>query len=76
MTGRIPARLVAGSEGKETGEQDEVKAHLMVCLDGFGMVGARWPTASMATAVEKNGGARRRPCCGGGTRVWRGLGAA
>ena len=56
MTGRIPARLVAGGEGKETGEQEEVKAHLMVCLDGPGMVGAMWSTASRATAVEKNGG--------------------
>ena len=66
MTGRIPVRLVTGSEGKEIGEQEEVKAHLMVCLDGSGMVGARWSTASRATAAEKNGGARRRPCCGGG----------
>ena len=56
MTGRIPVRLVAGGEGKETGEQEEVKAHLMVCLDGSGMVGARWSTASRATAAEKNGG--------------------
>ena len=55
MTGRIPARLVAGGEGKETGEQEEVKAHLMVCLDGSGMVGARWSTESRATAAEKNG---------------------
>ena len=56
MTGRIPARLVTGSEGKETGEQEEVKAHLMVCLDGSGMVRARWSTESRATAAEKNGG--------------------
>ena len=28
----------------------------MVCLDGSGMVGARWSTASRATAAEKNGG--------------------
>ena len=56
MTGRIPSRLVAGGEGKETGEQEEVKAHLMVCLDGSGMVGARWSTASRAMAAEKNGG--------------------
>ena len=38
-----------------TGEQEEVKAHLMVCLDGSGKVGARWSTASRATAAEKNG---------------------
>ena len=56
MTGRIPARIVAGGEGKETGEQEDVKGHLMVCLDGSGMVGARWSTASRATVVEKNGG--------------------
>ena len=56
MTGRIPSRLVAGGEGKETGEQEEVKAHLMVCLDGSGMLGARWSTTSRATAVEKNCG--------------------
>ena len=56
MTGRIPVRLVAGGEGKETGEQEEVKAHLMVCLDGSGMVGARWSTASRATVAEENGG--------------------
>ena len=56
MTGRILARLVPGSEGKVTGEQEEVKAHLMVRLDGSGMVGARWSTASRATAAEKNGG--------------------
>ena len=55
MTGRIPVRFVAGGEGKETGEQEEVKAHLMVCLDGSGMVGARWSSASRATAAEKNG---------------------
>ena len=59
LTGRIPVRLVTGGDGKETGEQEEVKAHLMVCLDGSGMVGARWSTASRATAAEKNGGARR-----------------
>ena len=40
MTGRISVRFVACNEGKETGEQEEVKAHLMVCLDGSGMVGA------------------------------------
>ena len=68
-------RLIAGGEGKETGEQEEVKAHLMVCLDGSGMVGARWSTASRATAAEKNGGARRRPCCGCGLGVRRSLGA-
>ena len=56
MTGRIPVRLVPGGEGGEAWEQEEVKAHLMVCLDGSGMVGARWSTASRATAVEKNGG--------------------
>ena len=56
MTGRIPSRLIAGGEGKETGEQEEVKAHLMVCLDGSGMVGTWWSTASRATAAEKNGG--------------------
>ena len=76
LTGRIPARLVAGDEGKETGEQEEVKAHLMVCLDGSGMVGARWSTASRATAVEKIGRARRRPCYGSGLGVQRSLGAA
>ena len=59
MTGQIPARLVTGGEGKENGEQEEVKAHLMVCLDGSGMVGVRWSTASRATAAEKNGEARR-----------------
>ena len=75
MTGRIPARLVAGGEGKETGEQEDVKAHLMVCLDGSGMVGARWSTASRATAAEKNSGARRRLCCGGGLGLRRSLGA-
>ena len=69
-------RLVTGGEGKETGEQEEVKAHLMVCLDGSGMVGARWSTASRAMAAEQNGGARRRPCCGGGLGVRRSLGAA
>ena len=58
LTGRIPARLVAGGEGKETGEQEEVKAHLMVCLDGSGMVGVRWSVASRVAAAEKNGGAR------------------
>jgi hypothetical protein len=56
LTGRIPARVVAGGEGKETGEQEEVKAHLMVCLDGPEMVGVRWSTASRATAAEKNSG--------------------
>ena len=56
MTGRIPVRLVAGGEGGEAWEQEEVKAHLMVCLDRSGMVGARWSTASRATAAEKNGG--------------------
>ena len=56
MTGRISMRLIAGGEGKETGEQEEVKAHLMVCLDGSGMVGAGWSTASRAMAAEKNGG--------------------
>ena len=76
LTGRIPARLVAGGEGKETGEQEEVKAHLMVCLDGSGMVGARWSTASRATAAEKNGGAQWRPCYDGGLGVLRSLGAA
>ena len=76
MTGRIPTRLIAGGEGKETGEQEEVKAHLMVCLDGSGTVGARWSAASRAAAVEKNGGARRLLCCGGGLGVWRSLGAA
>ena len=68
MTGRIPVRLVAGGEGGEAWEQEEVKAHLMVCLDGSGMVGARWSTASRATAADKNGGARRRPCCRGAGR--------
>ena len=38
MTGRIPVRLVAGGEGGEAWEQEEVKAHLTVCLDGSGMV--------------------------------------
>ena len=38
-------------ERKETGEQEEVKAHLMVCLDGSGMVGARWSTASREVAA-------------------------
>ena len=56
MTDRIPARFVAGGEGGEAWEQEEVKAHLMVCLDGSGMVRARWSTASRATAAEKNGG--------------------
>ena len=56
MTSRIPVRFVAGSEGGEAWEQEEVKAHLMVCLDGSGMVGARWSTASRATEAEKNGG--------------------
>ena len=55
MTGRIPARLVAGGEGGEVWEQEEVKPHLTVCLDGSGMVGARLSTASRATAVEENG---------------------
>ena len=55
MTGRIPARLVAGGESGEAWKQEEVKAHLMVCLDGSGMVGARWSTASRVTAAEKNG---------------------
>ena len=50
LTGQIPARLVTGGEGKETGEQEEVKAHLMVCLDGSGTVGAMWSTASRAAA--------------------------
>ena len=52
MTGRIQVRLVAGGEGGEAWEQEEVKAHLMVCMDGFGMVGARGSTASRATAAE------------------------
>ena len=56
MTGRIPGRPVAGGEGGEAWEQEEAKAHLMVCLDGSGMVGARWSTASRATVLEKNGG--------------------
>ena len=50
--GRIPARLIAGGEGKEAREQEEVEAHLLVCLDGFGMIGAGLSTASRAAAVK------------------------
>ena len=52
MTGRIPARLVTGGEGVETGEQEEVKAHLMVCLDGSGTVGGGGSAASRVAAAE------------------------
>ena len=46
----IPTRPVAGSKGKKVRELEEVEAHLLVCLDGSGIVGARRSTASRATA--------------------------
>ena len=48
----IPAALGVGSEGGGAGEQEEVKVHLLVCLDGFGMIGAGLSTASRAAAVK------------------------
>ena len=51
----IPAALGVGSEGGGAGEQEEVKVHLLVCLDGFGMVGARRSMASREVAAEGNG---------------------
>ena len=48
----IPTRPVAGSKGKKVRELEEVEAHLLVCLDGFGMIGAGLSTASRAAAVK------------------------
>ena len=55
---------IDGGKGGEAWEREEVKAHLMVCLDGFGMVGGGGSAASRA-AAEKSGGDRRRGCSGG-----------
>ena len=46
---------VVGGERGEVREQEEVEVHLLVCLYGSGMVGARWSTASREVAAEGNG---------------------
>ena len=37
--GRIPARGVGGGEEWVAREQEEIKAHLLVCKDGRGVAG-------------------------------------
>ena len=64
--GGVPARELTGGELEVAREHEEVKARRGVGLVRTGVAG--W--------VFSHGEVRRRPCCGGGMGVWRGLEAA
>ena len=65
MTGRIPARFVAGGEGEVKGKKEEVHAHLLVVLDRWEKVGKVLDGGGQGAAAE----VQRRQ--GSPVRDWR-----
>ena len=55
LTGRIPAREVAGGEGQGAREHEGLEAHLLVYLGGRRMAGGGSPALGQCVAAGVNG---------------------